>query len=247
MASPPSPGGVPCPICEATSDSFGTVDFHKSCLEAEGRQLNPSGLAVEYRRCPGCGFVFCETFRTWTPEQFKAAIYNQDYIIVDPDYVEARPMASAIAVDNALDAMKDRITLLDYGGGNGRFAEIMRGWGYAAQTYDPFSDHRHRPTEKVDYVTAFEVMEHTNTPHETVRDMASFMKDDGFIIFTTLLQPDDFDQVGLNWPYIAPRNGHISIFSKTALTRLFNQNGLNVRTLSEDSHIAYRAGGVIPP
>lgn len=231
---------TPCQICQGATHLCGAVDFHKSCLEEHGRALNPSGLSVQYRQCQECGFVFCDTFKAWTPEQFKAAIYNQDYALVDPDYSESRPASSAAAVDHAFSTAKGTFSILDYGGGNGRFAEIMRNKGYHAETYDPFSDHHQRPTEKADMVTAFEVMEHTNTPQKTLRDMASLLKDEGLILFTTRLQPANFAALGLNWWYVAPRNGHVSIYSETALKRLCRDQGLHLRSLNDDAHIAYR-------
>ena len=230
----------PCPICKGASPIYGAVDFHKSCLEAQGRALNPSGLIVHYRHCGECGFVFCDTFKAWTPDEFKACIYNQDYAIVDPDFSETRPTNNATVIDALFTASKDTLSILDYGGGNGLFAELLRAKGYQAQTYDPFSEHRQKPLEKADLITAFEVIEHSNTPHETIEEMASLIKPEGIILFSTLLQPADFSDYGLKWWYVAPRNGHVSIFSETSLKRLLNSHGLQYKSVTEDVHIAYR-------
>ena len=52
-------------------------------------------------------------------------------------------------------------------------------------------------------------MEHVPDPLGTVADMAGFLKAEGVIVFSTLLQPKNFDQIKLEWWYASPRNGHI--------------------------------------
>jgi SAM-dependent methyltransferase len=228
-----------CKICRAPSPLFGVVDFHKSCMEAKGLRLSLSGVPVYYRRCGQCGFAFTDAFDGWTPEEFERRIYNRDYLLVDPDYVEMRPAANARMVAESFPDAKTSIRILDYGGGSGLLAERLRETGFSAATYDPFSTFDEVPEERFDLITCFEVMEHVPQPRETVAAMASLLKEGGVILFSTLVQPAEFEQLGLSWWYAAPRNGHVSLYTTAALARLFKAHGMKVGSFSEVLHIAY--------
>ena len=230
---------VACKVCHGPSPLFGVVDFHKSCMESRGMRASPSGCPVYYRRCQGCGFVFTDAFDGWAPEEFKRRIYNEEYILVDPDFAELRPAANARMVGESFRAWLDSIRILDYGGGTGVLAERLRGEGFEAETYDPFSSFNAMPSGRFDLITCFEVMEHVPQPRDTVKAMAGLLKEDGAILFSTLVQPEEFDREGLRWWYAAPRNGHISLYSTAALGTLFGQFGMRVVSFSAAMHMAY--------
>ena len=59
------------------------------------------------------------------------------------------------------------------------------------------------------------------------------------VLFSTLIQPAHFEKVGLAWWYVAPRNGHISIFSKQSLKAAWAEQGFKVRSFSDDLRMAY--------
>jgi tetratricopeptide (TPR) repeat protein len=115
-----------CKICCGPSPLFGMVDFHKSCIEAQGKRLPLSGVAVHYRRCERCGFVFTDAFDGWAMEEFERRVYNKDYLVVDPDFVSVRPLANAGMVAETFQSSKQSIRILDYGGGSGLLAERLR-------------------------------------------------------------------------------------------------------------------------
>ena len=234
------PSVKPCKICGAAADVFGVVDFHKSCLESQGLKLNASGIPVYYRRCRACHFVFTDMFDEWKHEDFQRHIYNDDYIKVDPEYRDVRPAGEAKFIDSFFGAGKSELRLLDYGGGSGLFAEALNQKGYRAETFDPFSPHNMRPQHKADLVTAFEVIEHAAHPYQALDDMITLLEPNGALVFSTLLQPEDFKQFGLNWWYVAPRNGHISIYSQDALKHLFNARGFRTVSVTSAMHIACR-------
>jgi SAM-dependent methyltransferase len=233
------PQSVACKVCSGASPLYGVVDFHKSCIETQGRRLAISGRPIYYRRCQRCGFLFTTAFDQWSFEAFRQNIYNDDYVIVDPDYVEVRPASNAAMIAATFPAARSSITILDYGGGSGLLATRLREHGFTAATYDPFSEFRDLPAEPFDLVTCFEVMEHVPFPEKTVAQMVSLMKKRGAILFSTLVQPANLDQMGLNWWYASPRNGHISLYSKAALALLFEPHGMRVASFSEVMHIAY--------
>jgi len=233
------PGPIACKVCGAPSALFGVVDFHKSCIESQGRRLALSGVAVYYRRCTQCGFAFTTAFDAWKWDAFRDHIYNNEYIVVDPDFVELRPAGNAHLIANSFPDAKKTIQILDYGGGNGVLAARLRDQGFSAATYDPYSNFNQMPAEKFDLVCSFEVLEHSPTPKTTIAAMVSLLKQPGAILFSTLVQPADFATVGLNWWYAGPRNGHVSLYSIQSLAILFKSHGMRVASFNDNLHLAY--------
>ena len=147
----------------------------------------------------------------------------------------------AAAVTEALGAAKAELDILDYGGGNGRFAELMRAADFRCETYDPFSPaFRARPTRRFNLITCFETLEHMPDPVAGAADIVSLLADDAAILFATLAQPADFAAVGLGWWYIGPRNGHVTLHSRESLGRLWGRFGLRVTSFSDNTHLAAR-------
>lgn len=233
------PRPAACKVCAGASPLFGVVDFHKSCLEAQKGPLPLSGSPVYYRRCQRCGFTFTGDFDTWTPAAFARHIYNKQYIEVDPEFAEARPKQSAAWVAQMFESAKDSIRVLDYGGGAGVLAEQLRAQGFTVSTYDPFSRFNQLPAETFDLITCFEVMEHLPHPRKTVATVLSLLRRPGVVVFSTIVQPESFLSMGLNWWYAAPRNGHISLYTKGALARLFEPHGFKCGSFTDALHIAY--------
>jgi SAM-dependent methyltransferase len=230
-----------CSICAANARSLGRVDFNKSCISEQGQSITPSGVSVEYHRCSQCGFIFTKDFDDWSAADFKQRIYNDDYILVDPDYLEIRPRNNAINLDRLFGPHKKYLRFIDFGGGNGALAEHMRGMDYHAETFDPFSEHRHLPEAKANVVTSFEVIEHAPRPKETLDEILALLEPEGVLIFSTLVQPPDIESLGLDWWYVAPRNGHVSLHSSQSLELLMRSRGLATRHFSDDVHFAYRS------
>jgi SAM-dependent methyltransferase len=228
-----------CKVCQGPSPLFGVVDFHKSCIEAEGRRLAISGCPVYYRRCQHCAFTFTNAFDLWTKENFRQHIYNELYVTVDPDFVELRPSGNAKLIAESFQASRLSLQILDFGGGTGLLARRLRDQGFSATTYDPFSNFDVMPSDKFDLISCFEVLEHVPFPTETVAGMVSLLKSSGAILFSTLLQPSVFEQIGLNWWYASPRNGHVSLYSTPSLAHLFKRHDMKVASFSEGLHIAY--------
>jgi 2-polyprenyl-3-methyl-5-hydroxy-6-metoxy-1,4-benzoquinol methylase len=232
----------PCKICGSASPLFGVVDFNKNCAETKGVRLPVSGAPVYYRKCSTCGFVFTDEFDDWSHGDYEAHIYNQDYVTVDPDYVEARPRANAQLIGKLFGHARGEVSCLDYGGGNGKLAELLREAGFArAETFDDFHpEQQARPAGPFNLVTCFEVFEHTPDPKALVAKLSAALADPGLVLFSTLLQPVNIDAIDVSWWYIGPRNGHISIHSKKSLATLLQSAGLTLGSFNEGLHIAYR-------
>lgn len=239
---PVSTAACACKICGSPAPLYGVVDFHKSCEEARGVHFLLAGVPIYYRRCGHCQFLFTDAFDDWSAEQFKAHIYNEEYKLVDPDYSDARPRANAGVVARLWGPLGKQTNVLDYGGGNDTLCAVLREAGFPrAVTYDPMvPEYARQPAGKFDLVTSFETFEHLPDPLAAFRSIIEFVADPGLIFFTTLLQPADFDQQRLNWWYVGPRNGHISLFSRQALAIAWERHGYQLASLADNIHFAFR-------
>jgi 2-polyprenyl-6-hydroxyphenyl methylase/3-demethylubiquinone-9 3-methyltransferase len=233
---------TPCKVCRSPAPLFGAVDFNKSCEERRGARLPHYGFAVYYRRCPSCGILFTDCFDRWSHAEFQQHIYNSAYVQVDPDYREKHPLDAATLVAAQFGAHRNTLSVLDYGGGSGLFAERMRLSGFAdCDTYDPFTPGFDRPPDRTyGLVTCFETLEHTPEPAACVQAIDKSLEPNGIVVFSTLVQPPDFDKLGINWWYVAPRNGHISIHSAKSLALLWDAQGYALTSMTNDVHIARR-------
>ena len=112
--------------------------------------------------------------------------------------------------------------------------------GFQATTYDPLTAFASHPQGRFDLITCFEVMEHLPFPDRTVTDIGRLLADEGILLFSTLTQPANFDELGLRWWYVGPRNGHVSLYSRCSLTILFEKNGMGLISISDLVHMAFR-------
>jgi hypothetical protein len=213
---------IPCKICRRPAEFFDTVDFQK-CVG--GYPFGPSGVHVSWYRCDFCGFLFTSFFDDWSHQDFSRFIYNDDYNLVDPDYISKRPQAMAGMLAHHLAGQEDA-RILDYGAGRGLLAENMTGLGFRhMESYDPFSL-PDRPAGKFDIITCCEVIEHSTSPAREIEDMRSMLRDGGCIVLSESLQPPDIGHVRCNWWYAAPRNGHVSTFTDRTFAVLAVELGL---------------------
>ncbi len=228
-------------MCGATAMIYGVVDFHKNCEICRRQVLGISGVPIYYHRCPGCGFLFTTAFDDFTLDDFRRHVYNDEYVLVDPDYRGSRARANAEFLAALFSQRRPR-RILDYGGGNGGLADRLRAGGFPeVETYDPFVPlHSARPAGRFDCVVSFEVVEHSTDPERTFADMNDFLDEPGLILFSTLLQPADIDRQGLGWWYAGPRNGHVSLFSRESLISLIEPLGFGLASFNDGVHILYR-------
>ena len=239
---PVSPEPAPCKICGGAAGLVGVVDFNKHGDEQRGRRFPLSGVPVYYRRCGHCGFLFTDAFDDWSIEEFRAHIYNDDYGLVDPDYIAHRPRVNAGMVESFWGELRHDIRVLDYGGGNDALCAVLRQKGFAsAVSYDPIvPEYAQRPDGKFDLVTCFETLEHLPDPLDGIAKIVDCAADPGLIYYSTLVLPDDFDTCGLSWWYVAPRNGHVSMFTADALRKAWGRFGYKTVSLNPVTHFAFR-------
>jgi SAM-dependent methyltransferase len=107
---------------------------------------------------------------------------------------------------------------------------------------DPFVDNAPLNRELYfDLVTAFEVFEHVPDPNQLMRSIVELMSERGVLIFSTLLS-DAHVVPGerLTWWYAAPRNGHVSLYSRKSLSHLAGNFGMRLHSWNDGLHCMYR-------
>lgn len=231
-----------CKICSAHAPVMGAIDFNKYFHGWGTYKPALSGDMVFYNRCSECDFVFTSSLDEWTNEEFSQHIYNEFYPLMDACAAEQRPQANMRIVDHLFGAAKGRIAIADYGSGNGRFAQLLTENGFGDITqYDPFvGEHNAMPQGQFDLVTCYEVLEHTTDPNQVAATLAEMCKTPGVILFSTELQPADFDDRGLFWWYVNARAGHVSIHSRKSMTKMWEKHGFKFASFNNLMHVATR-------
>lgn len=236
-----------CPVCNGACSLLDVVDFNKSCEEARGKFLGLAKIPVYYSLCNVCGFCFAPDLLAWTLDEFQRQIYNDQYIHVDPDYIEKRPQANAASLCSMFGCLPSSVRHLDYGGGNGLLMRLLRESKWNSFSYDPFVDRDTNVKQlgKFELITAFEVFEHVPDVQELMSDLCSLLSPDGLILFSTLVSDGNIrPNQRVNWWYASPRNGHISLFSKKSLAILAKHSGFNFASFSQGFHTFFTK---VPP
>ncbi len=240
--NPIAPNHASCKCCDGEAQLFDVADFNKNCELPRNPDVLPlAGVPVYYYRCKNCAFIFTPFFDAFTPEDFSKYIYNDQYILVDPDYKELRPRGNAQFIHDLFGDFKN-ISVLDYGGGNGTLEKLLKQNGFTdVTTYDPFSaDYTTKPQQQFDLIVSFEVFEHTTKPKNTLTEVIGLLKPNGLLMFSTLIQPADINEQKTNWWYIGPRNGHVSIYSEQSLQLLAEKAGYQFGHFNAGLHLLCR-------
>ena len=236
-----------CPICQAACTLLDVVDFNRACNEGGATFRADAGVPIHYYLCGQCGFCFAPEFSSWRLEDFEARIYNDDYVQVDPDYLDARPRANAGSLLSTFGNRGPAIRHLDYGGGSGLLSKTLREAGWRSASYDPFVDREVRPRQlgAFELITAYEVFEHVPDVRQLITNLSQLLAADGIVLFSTLLSDGNLHAAQrLTWWYAAPRNGHISLFSGKSLALLGASERFKFGSFSTNLHVYWRR---VPP
>lgn len=218
-----------CKICDGKAFFFGTVDFSKNC---QGARLPSSGISVNFYQCALCDLLFTDFCDDWGSEEYTRFVYNEDYLIVDPEYDGTRAARTAHEMLPRFESAGKQLSLLDFGAGAGGFAQALRDAGFArVVNYDPYAGGE-KPEGLFDVVTAFEVVEHSAAPLETLDTLVSHMQVGGCIFVGQSMLPENIDRIGTRWWYIAPRNGHITFYSYRTISNYAAMRGLSCRSIA---------------
>jgi len=232
-------------VCGGNSPFIDVLDFNKNCEDLINEKFPVSGVPIYYAMCEFCNFVFAPEFWGWDNEQFKKRIYNSEYIFVDPDFLTQRPTRQAEQLNSIFGRSKKFIRHLDYGGGNGETTNQLVSYGWDSTTYDPYNDQNSKKINelgKFNLITAFEVFEHVANPNELMKNITFLLDENEAMVFfsTGLSNGKIMRNKRLDWWYVAPRNGHISIYSLESLSLLAKKNNLNFASLGESIQCLWR-------
>jgi hypothetical protein len=235
---------IPCKICNSNSVLFEVVDFNR-IINSERYPLGLLGIPIYYYECTNCKFIFNIAFDNFSSFGWKTYIYNQDYFSkMDLAYEENRPTLDAeLVLALAIKIGREKIIGLDFGGGNGKLSSILQKKRIKYLSYDPFDfvNTDLIPGAKFNFISSFEVLEHTTNPIGTFQEIVDFGSDKFILCLSTQTSDSLINNSNrLFWSYVAPRNGHVSIYSKKTLTLLGNQFGLKHLPVSRGLHLFSR-------
>lgn len=235
---------VACPICSHDCLPLDVVDFNKSCEERRGRFLELSGIPIYYFLCSNsaCRFCFAPEFSTWQKRDFAEKIYNDDYVRVDPEYLEVRPRNISSELNGMFGGYKHEIRHLDFGGGSGLMSQLLREAQWQSISSDPFAGATAPAVlGQFNLITAVEVFEHVQNVRELIDTLSLLLAPKGVVLFKTLVSDGHIaPNRRIDWWYASPRNGHISLFTRKSLALLGARNGLNFLSLSDTLHAYWK-------
>jgi len=187
---------------------------------------------AKYYLCGKCGFLFVEN-PTWLAEAYQEPIADTDtgYVLRNV-YLSRKTLVLFRFLFNI------KASFLDYAGGYGMLARLMRDYGL-----DFFTDDLHTPNlfmkgleyknQSIEAITCFECFEHFDSPIEEIEKMLKISKN---IFFSTCLLPEAIP--GNNWEYYGLKHGqHISFYSQRTLSFIAKKYKLNFCTDGANLHL----------
>lgn len=192
---------------------------------------------IEFHRCTGCGLI-AALDPSWLDEAYSSAIYDGDSGLL-------RRSRLLSTVTSAL-IRSERIsggTFLDWAGGYGALARMMRDKGFDFYTVDAYAKNLLAPgfdgdeSTTYDLVTAFEVVEHIADP---VPELQAVTAHNDRFFFTTQIQPA-VPPRPTEWFYYALDSGqHVAFHTLASLRILGERLGYQLTSNGENYHLFHR-------
>jgi hypothetical protein len=193
---------------------------------------------VEFHLCPSCGLITAPN-PYWLDEAYSSAIYDGDSGLLRRSKLLSTVTSLVIRSERLTDG-----TFLDWAGGYGALARMMRDKGYDFRTFDPYAKNLLAPgfdgdeLESHDLVTAFEVVEHLADPVEELTKVAAA---NDRLFFTTMLHPADQPPRPSEWWYYMLESGqHIAFHTIESLQILAERLGYQLTSNGENYHLFHR-------
>jgi hypothetical protein len=189
-----------------------------------------SKYEIAYFHCDRCGFLRTE-YPYWLDEAYQSAVSESDTGLV------LRNIRLAEIVAGLLYFYFDREgRYVDFAGGYGLFTRLMRDKGFDFYWHDRYCENIlargfewEASSERFicEAVTAFEVLEHTRDPKESLRSMLDQFGT-STIIFSTLTYKGRPPAPDTWWYYSLKSGQHISFVTQKTLRVLGDQLGLKL-------------------
>lgn len=179
---------------------------------------------AEFVRCSSCGLIFASE-PSWIAESYETVYAQTDLGVADRALLNAATVALLIRLFG-----RGACSGVDFGGGNGLFVRLMRDRGFDFRLFEPQAENVFAggyETDSLDFplLTAFEVLEHLEAPHQ---DLGPALGRAELGFFSTALLPDPPPPLGDWWYYQLETGQHITFWTKEALRRFAVPYGLKV-------------------
>lgn len=183
------------------------------CRNSAPSRLTKGG--IEYNQCTFCKTLFCG--------------YLDNSNMVGGEWEEGRHDKHK---EERLDRFRTLIgiygSILDFGTGNALLVSDCREAGFTCDGYDKYNPkYDNLKDEKYNLVTLVEVIEHLSTPFDELNIIFEKLADNGIVyIETSFVDVAEEENIPLeDFFYIAPQNGHCTIFSHKGLDLLMQSKG----------------------
>lgn len=219
-----------------------TTEPCRACGEPTERFADGSVLGdqpVSYRRCPSCGLVLA-TEPTWLDRAYGTAIARLDIGPLERCWLMSHVTATVLLSERAR-----RGRFLDWAGGYGILARMMRDRGFDFSHHDPMATNIFAEGHQVDdlagqrfdLITGFEVLEHLQHP---VTELAPLARATDRMLLSTVVLPDPAPLPGQWWYYTPETGQHITFYTPAALRALAGRLGFDGVVTGSLVHLFYR-------
>ncbi len=203
-----------CRICE-----------HETSLLFRTTVLNKYN--VGYYQCPACEFVQTET-PFWLDEAYQNSINTTDTGLVSRNIVLSKSATALFFF-----CFNRQAKFLDYAGGYGMFARLMRDVGFDYYTTDPYTPNLLAKgfdtiPDQTEAVSVFECFEHFVNPLEEVEKVLALSRN---VFFTTQLIPNPIPKPGQWWYYAHNHGQHVAFYTPKTLAYIASRYNLRVYSL----------------
>lgn len=209
-----------CKICQSKASHVKTLKVRNS-------------YNAEYYLCGTCGFMFAGN-PTWLGEA-----YNEPINITDTGYVLRNVYLSRKTLILFFVLFGSKHIYLDFAGGYGMLARLMRDYGLDFLTDDAYTPNLFMRgfeymNQKIEAVTCFECFEHLSDPKKEIDKIFSFSTNIFFstVLFSGEVAPaDDWEYYGLN------HGQHVSFYSLKTLKYIAKKHNVNVYSDGANLHL----------
>ena len=187
------------------------------------------------RECLTCRFTFIVNPH-WLADSFSSELNDLDIGSVD------RCLILADFIEVLIRAQKrSKLRFLDWGGGYGLLARVMRDRGFDFISSDVYTralfvdSSEISEGETFEVVTMSEVALHLTDPVPHLRKILEFTNT---LVFTAVIGPNVIPN---DWWYLMPDTGqHVAIYHKETLEALANQLGVRITSDGRFFHVLHR-------